>query len=77
MIRDQERLGYYTLPQVASKLGVPYDTLYARMVRGRFPSPLRVLPGGVRLYYSEDDVRGLLETYGVKESRDHEEGALR
>jgi len=70
MVTDKERLGYVTLRQLAGQLGLKYERLYARLARGQFPPPSRRLPSGVRLYYSRDDVRRIVETYGVEGKED-------
>ncbi|QDV36917.1 helix-turn-helix domain-containing protein [Tautonia plasticadhaerens] len=64
----KDRLGYYTLADLARRLEIPYRTLYGHVRTGRFPTPTRTTgPDGRRLYYNQEDMDLLVSLYGPKE----------
>ena len=63
----KDRLGYYTVADLARKLQIPYRTLYGHVRMGRFPAPSRTTgPDGRRQYYSQEDVEHLVSRFGPK-----------
>lgn len=52
--------GLWNIRMMAEALGLPYETLYARIRRGRFPYPTHTLEGGRRAYWKEPEALAIV-----------------